>query len=663
MSRFDLRVKSLSAISWLLPAAALLLFAVSAWAQDAVQPPSNSSTHPDDNSSLSPTQLKKLQLEELINTEITSASRRPEPLSHASSAVDVLTGDEIERAGATNIPDALRLAPEVQVAQVNGNTWGISARGFNNTTANKMQVLMDGRNLYTPLYSGVFWDVQQTFMPDLQQIEIVRGPGATLWGADAVNGVINIITKSAKDTQGLLIYGGGGDELLGFGGLRYGDRIGQDTYYRAYIMHQSRDGLHIEGDGDSDEDTNFTQGGFRIDSQPSSQDLFTLQGDAYSGAFGKLDADDTQVDGQNIIGRWTRQFESDSSLMLQAYYDRTRRLVPSVFEEVRNTFDIELQRRFVAGNHDLLFGANYRVSHDDIGNLGPTLAFIPDEETAQLVSGYAQDEWHIVPNQFYLTLGSKFEYNTFSGFEYQPSVRFTWLPTPNQTVWGAISRAVRTPTRIDQNFFVPNPSSNAPSVLVANPDFDSEELIAYELGYRVRPTEDLSIDLAAYYNDYDDLRSLEPLGLTRFPATLSNMLEATGYGGALTIKWRPVSWWEVTGGASALHLDFTRKTGSRNSTGPAAEGNDPNWMAVAHSMLDLPWRMKFDTVFRFVDELSDPVSPAYFTIDARLAWSPTDHLELALVGRDLLDDHHPEFRGLITQEVERSIFATVKWSY
>jgi len=399
----------------------------------------------------SPSELKKLPLEQLADVEITSASRRPEPLSQASSAISVITSDDIRRAGVTNLPDALRLGPEMEVAQIDGHTWAISTRGFNSSAANKLQVLMDGRSLYTPLFSGVFWDVQQAFLPDLEQIEIIRGPGATLWGANAVNGVINIRSKSADETQGVLIYGGGGIEESGFGGIRYGGMADANTAFRVYVMHDSRDSLELSNGADAEDDYHITQGGFRIDSKIHRDDTLTLQGDAYGGTFGQFESGDVDVDGQNIIGRWTREISNDSSLTLQAYFDRTHRLIPNVFEESRETYDIDFQHQLRMGEHDIVYGANYRLSHDDIAN-GSVLAFLPSDDTEHLISAYAQDEWHIVPDLFSITAGSKFEYNTFSGFEVQPTARFTLLPAKGQTIWGAISRAVRTPTRIDQDF-------------------------------------------------------------------------------------------------------------------------------------------------------------------------------------------------------------------
>jgi iron complex outermembrane receptor protein len=647
----------------LIPAflAIALTFNISVFGQAAVAPQIEPSppAEPPPNTSPSPRDLKKLSLEQLVDTEITSASRRPEKLSQTSSAVDVITSEDIERAGVTNIPDALRLGTEMEVAQVDGHSWAISTRGFDNTISNKLQVLMDGRSLYTPLFSGVFWDVQQTFLPDIEQIEIIRGPGATLWGANAVNGVINIRTKSADETQGFMFYGGGGFEEEGFAGGRYGGKIGDDTYYRVYVMHQEGDGLPPLG-GSSEDDTHMTQGGFRIDSKIHPEDTVTLQGDFYAGNVDQLTTDDIKVDGENVLGRWTHQMDSDSSVMLQAYYDRTYRLIPGTFEEERNTFDIEVQRQYRYENHYFVWGGNYRMSHDDIGNLGPSLAFIPASDTQHLVSGYIQDEWHLVADRFYLTAGSKFEYNTFSGFEIQPTGRFTWLPATNQTVWGAISRAVRTPTRIDQNLVSPNPAF-APPFLIANPDFESETLVAYELGYRIKPTDTLSFDLAGYFNDYNNLRSAEPLPGGK--VKIENKLEGQTFGGSIAAKWRILDWWELDGSVWGISEDIHKSPGGHDLNNAHGEANDPACSFIIHSQMDLPWHMRFDSYLRYVDDLPHPHTDSYLTGDVRLAWTLRRNCELALVARNLFDKVHPEFASMPTREVERSVYATVKWSY
>ncbi len=626
-------------------------------------PPAEPPSYP---SYRSPTELKKLPLEALVDVEIMSASRRPELLSHAASAIDVITGDEIERSGVTNLPDALRLGVGLEVAQISGDSWAISTRGFDIGTANKIQVLMDGRILYTPLFSGVFWDVQQAFLPDLEQIEVIRGPGATLWGANAVNGVINIRSKLAKDTQGWLLYGGGGNEETGFGGIRYGGMIGRDISYRVYVMHQSRDALELPDGSSAGDASDITQGGFRIDARPRPDDLLTLQGDAYAGHFGQLNADDIDVNGQNIIGRWTRQLAPESSLSVQTYFDRTHRQIPGTGEENRDTFDAEAQYSLRAGAHQIVYGGNYRFSSDRITDLGPGLGFIPNHRDVHLVSGYAQDEWHILPDKFSLIGGSKFEYNSFSGFEIQPTGRFLWLPAPSQTVWGAISRAVRTPTQFDQDLIAPNPSTGRPTVLITNRDFDSEELVAYELGYRVKATNQLSFDLAGYYNVYDNLRSLEPQSATGFPLLFQNKLNARSYGGELAVQWRINDWWLVEGNISLRHLRFHHDPDSLDTSNGTIEANDPDASFLIHSAIDLAKDVQFDAYLRYADSLPNPATPSYLELDLRLAWSPVRNLEIAIVGRNLLDDAHAEFSNtnpVLTREVQRSVYGTLKWSF
>ena len=632
-------------------------------AQEAIRSAVGNASAPASEPYRSPSELKRLSLEQLVAVEITSASRRPEPILQAASAIDVVTGDTIRRFGITRFPDALRLAAGMEVAQVDGHTWAISARGFNISGANKMQVLMDGRSLYTPLFSGVFWDVQRTFMPDVEQIEVIRGPGATLWGANAINGVINIRTRNAKDTQGFVLDGGGGNEE-GYAGVRYGGRIGRDTYYRAYVMHQRTDSLHLERGGSAQDDTDITQGGFRIDSALDPDNTLTVQGDAYAGRFGQLNADDVDVDGANILARWTHQTGVDSSISLQSYFDHTHRVIRPTFEEDRETFDLELEGRFVWGQHDIVYGANYRLSADSIANLSPNFAFVPAEETLHLLSGYVQDEWHVIPRKFSVVAGAKLEYNSFSGVEVQPTGRLIWTPTKTQTLWGAVSRAVRTPTRIDQDLVAPNPSGGSGTpILVGNRGFESEELLAYELGYRVQPSETLSADVVAYYHDYDNLRSIEPLDGA---LVLRNLAVGETYGATVALNWRATEWWRLAGNFSLLQVDVHRGPGSRDPNDARGEWNDPDHFFTIRSSIDLPWNLQFDSAIRYVDELPHPGTPAYLTLDLRLGWAASKNLEVAIVGRNLLDSHHPEFRNTrpaLTREVERSVYATLRWTY
>lgn len=609
---------------------------------------------------LDPLAFKRLSLEQLLDVEIMSVSRKLEPLVRAPSAIDVVTDEDIRRAGATNLPDALRLATGLHVAQVDGHNWAISSRGFNTTTANKMQVLMDGRNLYTPLYAGVFWDVQHTFMPDVEQIEVIRGPGATLWGANAVNGVINIRSRSAKDTQGWLLQGGAGNVEQAFGGVRYGGTFGS-TAYRFYVSTLNRDRLTIEQTGaDARDDYSLTQAGFRTDTDLSPDDLLTIQGDIYGGRFGQVAGDKVEAEGANFITRWTRTLSQDSTLMVQAYYDGIHRLIPGVYEEDRHNYDVEMMHSFAwGGRQHVVWGLNFRASQEKIGNLGNTLAFLPERYTSYLYSGYIQDDIQIIPKLLTLTLGTKLEHNSFSGFEYQPSARFALTPTPTQTVWGAVSRSVRTPTRIDQDLYAPNPAAGAPTVLLGNRLFDSEVLIAYELGYRAQPWHNVTTDLALFYNDYSQLRSQERVGGVPGVGAIyfSNLYEGEGYGAELEVKWQPERWWRVEAGYTLMRLNLRPVDGSVDTSGGAGEGNDPNNIFVLRSLWDLPGDFEFDATFRYVGALPRPQTPAYSTLDLRLGWQPVPNVDVSIVGRNLLDAKHPEYRGgAVSREVGRSVY-------
>jgi len=368
----------------------------------------------------SPSALKKLSLEELMHIEVTSVSRSPERLFDAASAVQVITGDDVRRSGATSIPEALRLAPNLDVAQVNSHDWAISARGFNNTIANKLLVMIDGRTVYTRLYAGVFWDVQNVLLEDLDRIEVVSGPGGTLWGANAVNGVINIITKSAKDTQGTYLSGAGGSLLQDFGAARYGGSIGTNLYYRVYGQRFDRNSTVFPSGQDAADSSEMTQGGFRLDWYPSDGNTLTLQGDAYGGNE-QGQPSDTTLNGQNVLGRWTHTFSPESDLQVQTYFDRTWRRIPGTFAEDLKTYDFDFQHRFALGERQsIVWGAGYRLMQDEVEN-SPALAFLPPNRNLQLFSGFLQDEITLIPERLKFTAGTKVEHNDFSGVEVQPS--------------------------------------------------------------------------------------------------------------------------------------------------------------------------------------------------------------------------------------------------
>lgn len=607
-------------------------------------------------------ELKKLSLDQLLNVEVTSVSGKASKLADSPAAVEIITQDMIRRSGARSLPDVLRLTTGLHVASSDGHTWAISARGFNNTAANKLQVLLDGRSLYTPLYSGVFWDVQDTLLEDIDRIEIIRGPGATLWGANAVNGVINIITKSAAETQGTLVSGGGGSMEHGFGAVRFGGKAGDRLHYRSYMKYFDRGALTFPNGNDAGDSMQMDQGGFRIDSELTRNNSLTVQGDVSTGRIHRVPNQDIVVGGGNVLARWTRKFSSQSDLQLQFYYDRVDRNIPLQFNEGRNTVDLQLQHRIHwTSRHDIVWGMNYRLSSDLIGN-SAALAFIPDHRSLHLGSGFLQDEIKLEEG-LALTLGSKFEHNTFSGLEVQPSIRLAWRVHPRQTVWGAVSRAVRTPSRIDDDMQITTQTGSL--LLGGNPDFHSEKAMVYELGHRIDLNSRIAFDLATFYNSYDDLRSLEPQLPAGTPIVFRNDLTAKTYGTEFTANAAVTHWWHLTAGHRYLQEDFRLKPGARDVTGGTSEGNDPKHMLTAHSEMNLPRAFELDVFLRYVGQLPHPYVPGYHTMDIRLGWNGLSHLEFSLVGRNLLDRHHPEFgaQTASSREVPRSILGTITWRF
>ncbi|MGV3771347.1 MAG: TonB-dependent receptor plug domain-containing protein, partial [Verrucomicrobiales bacterium] len=509
-------------------------------------------------------------------------------------------------------------------------------------------------------YSGVFWDVQDYLLEDLERIEVVRGPGATIWGANAFNGVINIISKDASQTQGTLITAGAGSEENGFGGIRYGGKIAEQSFYRVYAKYRNQDGLRYASGADSHDEWMLGQTGFRSDTEFGNNNHFTLQGDFNNGLYGTDRAEDSRIGGGNILGRWAHDFSDTSNLQVQMYFDRTYRRIPGTYEENRFTYDIDAQHSFLLGERNILtYGMQYQMSGDKIDN--PNRAFIsfePSSRHLQVVSGFVQDEITIIPERFGVTLGSKLEHNDFSGFEIQPSIRAAYTPSTNHTVWAGISRAIRRPTRFDVDLVIPSIGlRNQPS-----DRFESEKVIAYELGYRVRPLSMLSLDVTGFYNTYEDLRSQELIGGVRY---LRNELEGDGYGFEVGVNYQPLDFWKLKAGYRYLQTRLHVSSSSNDPTGGAGEGNDASNVFVLQSMFDLPHRVQFDQVLRFVDELPNPVVPAYYVLDLRLAWLPTDNLELAVIGRNLLDNQHPEFGAptAFRREVEQSVFGKVTLTF
>lgn len=636
-------------------------------AASASSAPINPSTASTD--SANPEAFKKMSMQELMNQEVTSVSKEPEPLGQAPAAIQIITNDEIRRSGASSLPEALRLADNLEVAQANAHDWNISARGFNSGSSNKLLVLIDGRAVYTPLDAGVFWDVQNVMLEDLDRIEVISGPGGTLWGANAVNGVINVISKSAQDTQGWYMETGGGTELRDFGAVRYGGTLAPNVYFRVYGTYFDRNNEMMANGAPGTDQWSQGKGGFRLDTAGPSDDKFTVQGDYYNGATSNSPTPGTDVQsGGDILSRWSHTFSSDSDMSLQLYYDRTNLSLPAsgTFSDSLDTYDLNFQHHFAVGDRNqITWGAGYRFTHDQNDN-SPGLAFYPAPLNQNLWSMFVQDEIKLQDDVF-LTLGTKVEHNDYTGFEVQPSGRLQWNFTPKQMVWTAVSRAVRTPSRIDHDFAVP---ANA-TLLAGTSTFTSETLIAYELGYRAQLGDKVSGSVSTYYNDYSKLRSLTPTPPFGFPIAIQNNLEGETYGLEVSADYQMLDWWRLHAGYDFLKEHIHVKPGEVDFSHGLSETADPQNQFSFRSSMDLPENIEFDTGLRYVDQLpinSGPMAgivPSYFELDARLAWHPTKNMEISVVGQNLLHDQHAEygFPGPTQGQIERSVYGKIAWSF
>jgi len=615
-------------------------------------------------SSASAEALKQLSIEQLMNLEVTSVSRRPERLAQAASAIQVITQADIRRSGASSLPEALRLATNLQVAQVNSRDWAISARGFNSTTANKLLVLIDGRTVYTPLYSGVFWDVQELPLADIDRIEVISGPGATLWGANAVNGVINVITKDAKDTQGLLLSGGGGTEQRGFGTVRYGGALGATVRARIYGRGFRRDATALPSGQEATDGWHLWQGGFRMDWDASPGNQVILHGDLYDGRIGQPSpAADIAVSGGNVMAKWSHTISEQSSLAAQLYYDRTHRDIPGVFGEDLDTYDVDLQHSVRLGaRHDVVWGLGYRLINDRVAN-SPVLAFLPAHVTRQWFTGFVQDEIALIPDRLHVALGTKVEHNDYTGYEIQPSGRVSWRLSPSGTLWAAVARALRTPSRIDRELFA-RVSVTPASYLAGGPGFRSEEELAYELGYRHQQGS-LALSVATFYSRYHGLRSVEQVNPPA-PDTvvIGNGQYGESYGAELTVDYLITKGWRVRAGHTELRIHIWPNPGSTDTSRGASESQSPDRQFFLFSSLDLPAHLRLDAGMRAIDDITRQQVPAYAELNAKLTWQPTSNLDLSLVGQNLLRDRHAEFGAPATRrEIERGVYGLVEWRF
>ncbi|MGH9815904.1 MAG: TonB-dependent receptor plug domain-containing protein [Candidatus Acidiferrales bacterium] len=631
-----------------------------------------------------------MSLEDLAKIEVTTASKRPEPIWRTPAAIHVITQEDIRRSGATSLPEVLRLAPGVVVARIDSNHWAVGVRGFGDQFSKSVLVLIDGRSVYTPLFAGVFWSLQDRLLEDIERIEIIRGPGGTIWGANAVNGVINIITKKAGDTGGFLVTAGGGSVDQGIGGMRYGGGNGRGFDYRFYTKGFTR-GPQFHFDNSPFDDWRRAQAGFRTDWSRGSRDTFTFQGEIYKGedgqrvsiatfsppAQGNVDQS-VDVSGGNLMAQWRRELSPSGDVQIKGYYDRTYLFGPQL-GETRDTFDVDFTHRFAAGGRqDFVWGLGARLSPSTFEQTILTLDFIPRKRTNAIYSWFVQDEFAIVADRVWITAGSKFEHNNYTGFEWQPSARILWEVAPGNAVWGAFIRAVRTPSRIEEEFQLTGLLLVSPLAFIridGNRNLDTERMFGYEAGYRAALSSSLRFDLAFFHNQYDDLigfgTAFFTVDATPPPPHITlhipwdNGIKGSTTGVEIAPDWKPTEWLGLRGSYSYLHLDVRPKAGNTD-TGTVAqmEGSSPRHQVAAQSMMNLPAGLELDVSFRFVSPLPARMVEGYATADVRWGWRVRPQLEFSIAGQNLFQPHQIQFAHDPGPSVgiRRSVFAKVTWS-
>ncbi len=604
--------------------------------------------------------LSSLSIEELSTIKITSVSRRAERLSDAAASIYVITGDDIRRSGAMTLPEALRMAPNLEVARVGTGPYAISARGFNNGIGNKLLVLIDGRTVYTPLFSTVNWDSQFVLLEDVARIEVISGPGATLWGANAVNGVINVITRSARDTKGTLLGASGGNrESVAF--ARYGGTLGEDGSYRIYAQRLNQAGSQLSNGNPIADGWQSGQFGFRADWGGG----VTLQGDTYRAQADAGSLGAPLLSGSNLLLRWTQQLADGSNFELQSYYDQTERDDPLTYRDQAATFDIQLQHGMRLGAAQrVLWGAGYRVAQSNTQTHfnSPNVlvqVFMPADRRLEWANLFVQDEITLSP-AVSVTLGIKAETNVYTGVEYLPSARFAWKLEENQLLWGALSRAVRAPARLDRDYYIylARPGRPLIPIIQGGPDFQSETANVAELGYRAQPSSNLSYSITGFYSVYDKLRSGQPP-----PAVVQNMMDGSTHGVETWANYHPTRDWRLSMGATVLRQNLRIKPGSRDPTGPRALGNDPEHTWQLRSSWSITNRHQLDLAVRHVSALPSPVVPAYTAVDGRFNWHLSRELDVALTAQNLFDaGGHAEFGAPASRSVfRRNIAITATW--
>ena len=629
-----------------------------------------------DANSISSSELLDMSIEELMDVEVTTVSKKEDTLFKSAAAITVISSEDIRRSGHQSIPEVLRMVPGIHVAKIDSNKWAITARGFNGLYAEKLLVMIDGRTVYTPLYSGVYWDVQDLMLEDVDRIEVVKGPGGTLWGANAVNGVINIITKNARDTQGNLFTAGLGTEEKGFSSLRHGGKLSDSAYYRVYAKYFDRDeGVYSNGEKGFDGYDALRQG-FRVDWDPSGSDHLTFQGDFYEGSSGLRVPltvpspgsnfqvnNNTVVRGWNILSRWTRKYSEDSDMSLQFYFDRTERYGIQLGES-RDTFDIDFQRRFqLAENHNFIWGLGYRNTSDNTDG-SFTISFDPSSVTDELFTGFVQDEITIVEDVFKFIVGTKIEKNDYTGYEVQPNARLLWTPDENNTVWASFTRAVSTPSRTSTDMTLIFNSTPQISI-TGNKDLESQVLKSYELGYRVKPKDNLFFDFALFYNEYNNVYSREN-NPTSFSMIFDNKLYGETYGTEIAAHWIVNDNWKLNSGYSLLSMNLhTESSSTDTSSETKHETLSPRNMFHINSQLNLSDSVELNKTLYYVDSVPYYNIPAYMRLDVGLTWHPNKNMDVSIVGQNLLDKAHPEFDddSVISTEVQRGVYGKLTYRF
>lgn len=603
-------------------------------------------------------ELADLSLEQLSDVVVTSVSRQQERLSDTAASAFVITGNDIRRSGARSIPEALRLAPNLQVAKVDARNYAITARGFNSQFENKLLVLIDGRSIYTPLFSGVYWDAQDVAMDDIERIEVISGPGATIWGANAVNGVINVITRNARDSQGGLVSVAAGEQARD-GTLRYGGTLGENGHYRVYGKHAQADSTLNQRGGSTFTEWRRNQAGFRADWSRAGLAL-SASGDAYQGVLAQAGTPDIRISGVNLLGRMERQLDHGGNLRLDVVLDHTERSQPLAFDQRLDILDVQAQHGLRFGEHQLIWGAGYRYAWDSVVN-GPAFGFFPADANLHWGNVFMQDEITLSP-RVKLTAGLKFEHDSYVGGEYLPSLRLAWEASPSSLVWASLTRSVRTPSRIDRDLYSPTQPriiNGKPFYLLGgSPDFVSEVARTAELGYRFQASPAWSYSSTLYFTDFDRLRTLEPQAPgSQAGAVFRNFGKGTLRGIEMWGTWQPLPHWRMHGGLVLQHLNTGVAPGGKEVTGASGlETNDPSQHWLLRSSLDLSEHLMLDLHLRHTGALPRPHVPAYTELEAQLLWRPRADVEVALIGQNLLHRRHVEFGGgLERSALERSV--------